>query len=459
MENHYDIAIIGAGPGGYVAAIHAAQLGLKTVCIDKRKELGGTCLNVGCIPSKALLSSTELFHRFQHDRQEHGISASDISIDFSSIMKRKNEIINHLENGIQASFKNSKVNFKQGQARFLTPHSLLIENRDKTETIEAKYILIATGSEPIKLPNLEFDEHQILSSTGALSLSKVPQRMVVIGGGSIGLELASVYNRLGTQVTVIEMLNRICFSMDQSISENLLLSLKKQGIQFMLSTQVITSVVQPNEVIFTVANEQKLENLSADVALVAVGRRPFTDGLDLDQIGVLRDKKGFITVDKAFRTSINHIFAYGDVVQGAMLAHRASEEGVAIVEMIAGKKVTLINSVTIPNVIYTSPEAASVGLTEEEAKQAQLSINIGKSQFKANPRAKCNGETEGFVKIISEARTNRLIGLHILGAHASELIAQGMIAINKKATLQDLAYAPYAHPTLSETIKEAAFLG
>ena len=457
MNDKYDLAVIGAGPGGYVAAIRASQLGLKTICIDKRAELGGTCLNVGCIPSKALLQSTELFAHLQHDGQEHGISVSGLTIDFSHLMERKKQIVKNLIKGIEGSFKSNHVDFLQGQARFIDAHHLTVEGNDgKINEIESTNILIATGSESIALPNLSFDEQRVLSSTGALNLPAIPKQMIVVGAGSIGLELASVYNRLGTEVVVVEMLDRICCAMDRSISQRLLSILKKQGITFLLSTQVITAVAQPKEVFLTVANDEKLQNLSADVVLVAVGRRPYTQGLDLNKVGIQVDKKGFVSVNKAFQTSHENIFAIGDCIEGSMLAHKASEEGIAVVEMLAKQRISPVSDMTIPNVIYTYPEAASVGMTEDEAKQANLDIMVGESQFKANPRARCAGETEGFVKVIGEKHSGRLIGLHILGSHASELIGEGMIAISKQSLVRDLAYAPHAHPSLSEAIKEAA---
>lgn len=458
MAKHYDLAIIGAGPGGYVAAIRAAQLGLKTVCIDKRAELGGTCLNIGCIPSKSLLQSTEMYDWLRHEGSAHGIATSNYTIDFSQMMKRKNEVVKSLGDGIVGLFKKHDIEFLQGEARFLDPHLIEVSNGKETHQVEAEYILLATGSEPIPLPDVPFDERQILSSTGALSLPKVPKRMAVIGGGAIGVELASVYHRLGCDVTVVEMLNRICPTMDQSISQQLLQVLKKQGMKFMLSSQVITVVKQPDEVILTIQQEEALTNLSVDVVLVAIGRRPYAKGLNLETIGVEVDKQGFVSIDEAFRTAQPHIFAIGDLIQGAMLAHRASEEGVAVAELISNQLIDPVEYATIPNVVYTSPEVAAVGLTEEEALEADLTVKIGKCSFKGIPRARCSGETEGFVKLIGDAKTDRLIGMHILGAHASELIEEGMMAIKKNATLHDLAYAPNAHPTLSEAIKEAALM-
>lgn len=450
----YDIAIIGAGPGGYVAAVRAAQLGLKTVCIDKRDTVGGTCLNVGCIPSKALLYSTELYRTFQHDAKAHGIGGKP-TLDFSQMMSRKEGIVKGLVDGVAGLFKQHGIDFVKGEARFVTSTKLEVSQGGKKQEIEARHTLIATGSAPIALPGLVFDEKRVLSSTGALSLPEIPANMVVIGGGVIGVELASVYSRLGTKVTVVEMLDHICPAMDDAISRLLLQVLKKQGLEFLLSTTFVDAKVGRNEVVLNCKQGDKAVSLNGDVVLVAVGRRPYTQGLNLEGIGITVTPRGFVNVDGKFRTTQPNIYAIGDVIEGTMLAHLASDEGVAAVEIIAGQN-PRINYMAIPNVIYTSPEVAAVGFSEKEAKDAGLAIKVGASWFKANPRARCMGQTDGLVKIIGEARTGRVIGLHILGAEASELIAEGVLAIEKKATLHDVAYASHAHPTLSESIKEAA---
>lgn len=451
MTEQFDIAIIGAGPGGYVAALHASQSGLKTVCIDKRTEPGGTCLNEGCIPSKSLLSATEFLSRIHEKAKNNGIDVAGVVANFNQMMFRKKETVHSLVEGIRGLFHNQKVAYKVGQARFLDAHRIQVGE----EEVEAKQIIIATGAQPIALPGMKFDEKQLLSSTGALSLPQVPQRMIVIGAGVIGVELASVYSRLGTQVKIVEMLNQICPALDQSLSKQLQKALQKQGIEFLLATEVITSVVQPNEVILTVKQENRLQNMSADVVLIAIGRRPHTQGLGLELAGVEVDRRGFVRVDQHFRTNIPHIYAIGDVIEGPMLAHRASAEGVAVVDLICGKS-AFVDYLLVPNVIYTHPEVATVGLNEQEAKDLGLAAVIGTSYFKGNGRARCTDETEGFVKVVGDQRSGRLVGMSILGAHASELIAEGMIALQKKATLKDLAKAPHAHPTLSETIKEAA---
>ncbi len=456
MAETYDIAVIGAGPGGYIAAIRAAQLGFKTVCIDKRATLGGTCLNVGCIPSKALLQSTEMLAHLQREGKEHGLEYTDLKVNFSTLMERKKKIVSGLVEGIAGLLKRHAITVIQGEAEFVDDHHLLVKQANgEQKTIEATYILIASGSEPIALPDLPFDEKQIVSSTGALSLARIPERLLVVGGGVIGVELASVYQRLGAQVTIVEMLDHICPAMDAALSKQLLQSLKKQGIEFWLSSRVVTAVVQPEEVIVTIDQQGTLQNKSVQTVLVAVGRKPHTAGLHLERIGVQTTKQGFIPVDEMFRTAQPHIFAIGDVIEGVMLAHRASAEGIAVVEALKGQT-TAVNYLSIPNVIYTYPEVASVGLSEQEALQASLSIQTGISYFRGNSRARCSGETEGFVKIIRDQASGRMLGMHIVGPHASELIAEGMLAIQKQATVEDLANAAQAHPTLSEAIKEAA---
>jgi dihydrolipoamide dehydrogenase len=456
MADQYDVAIIGAGPGGYVAAIRAAQLGFKTVCIEKSPSFGGTCLNVGCIPSKTLLQATELLFRLKHEGKEQGIECLQMNVNFSQMMARKKQVVKSLVDGIAGLFSRHHITILQGTAEFVDPHRLRITQESGAhQEIEATYILIATGSQPIALPHLPFDERQIVSSTGALSLSKIPERLIVIGGGVIGVELASVYQRLGSQVKVIEMLDHICPALDSSLSKGLLQILRKQGIEFMLSSQVVTAVVQPEEVILTVNVNDQLQNLSAHVVLVAVGRRPYTEGLQLERVGIQRDKRGFISVDPHFRTAQPHIFAIGDVIEGMMLAHRASAEGVAVIESLKGEQ-PVINYLSIPNVIYTYPEVASVGLTEQEGQQAKLDLMVGTSFFKGNARARCSNETDGFVKVIGDKKSGRLVGMHILGPHASELIAEGMLAMQKKLTVKDIGEAAQAHPTLSEAIKEAA---
>ncbi len=455
MAERYDVAIIGAGPGGYAAAIRAAQLGFKTICIDKRNTLGGTCLNVGCIPSKTLLHATGLFSILQREGSLNAIECSQVKMDFPKLMARKREVVKGLVDGVAGLFKKNGVVSLQGEASFIDPHRLRVSSGSQTSEIEADSIILATGSEPIALPGLPFNEKNVVSSTGALSFLQAPKRLLVIGGGVIGVELASVYNRLGSSVTIIEMLDRLCPAMEVALTKQLLQILKKQGIQFKLSSKVVNAVVQPEEVILTVESEGQLQNVSGDSVLVAVGRRPYSQGLGLDKIGITVDRRGFVPVDGFFRTQQPHIFAIGDLIDGVMLAHRATEEGVVVIEWLKGER-SNVNYLAIPNVVYTDPEVASVGLTEQEAKETGRSLLVGTSFFRGNSRARCTGETEGFVKVIGDRETGRLMGMHIIGTHASELIAEGMLAMQLGATLAEIGQAVQAHPTLSEAIKEAA---
>lgn len=425
----YDVVVIGSGPGGYVAAIRAAQLGLKTACIEKGKTLGGTCLNVGCIPSKALL----------HD--------SEISKDFPKMMARKGKVVGGFTAGIEGLFKKNKIDWIHGSGRLTGPHTIDVGG----QVIEASNIILATGSVPIELPFLPFDEKRILSSTGALALETVPKKLLVIGAGVIGVELGSVYKRLGSEVIFIEFLDRICPAFDIALSKGLQKSLTAQGMVFHLSHKVMkaegtTLIVQgpSGETTFT-----------GDAILVAVGRKPFSENLGLETVGIQKDPKGFIPIDASFRTSQPHIFAIGDLIEGPMLAHKASEEGVAVAELIAGHHPT-VNYIAIPNVVYTHPEVASVGLTEEEVKSRGLAYKVSQFPFKANSRARCIDDDDGFVKIIAEEKSRRILGVHILGPNASELIAGAVLAIQFRATADQLADTCFAHPTLSESLKEAA---
>jgi dihydrolipoamide dehydrogenase len=425
----YDVVVIGSGPGGYVAAIRAAQLGLKTACIEKDPTLGGTCLNVGCIPSKVLL----------HD--------SETSTDFAKMMARKIEVVSGFTSGIQFLFKKNKIDWIAGFGRVKSPTAIDVDGK----TIEAKHIILATGSQPISLPFLPFNETTILSSTGALALSKVPKKMLVVGAGVIGVELGSVYKRLGSEVTFIEFLDRICPAFDTALSKGLQKALTAQGMVFHLSHKVIKA----QNTTLTVEGPSGQSEFTADVVLVAVGRRPYSDRLGLEEVGIQKDAKGFVIIDSSFRTSQPNIFAIGDLVDGPMLAHKASEEGAAVAELIAGHRPT-INYMAIPNVAYTHPEVAAVGLTEEEVKGRNLAYKSSTFPFKANSRARCMNDEEGFVKILAEEKSRRILGVHILGPHASELIAEATLAIQLKATADQLAETCHAHPTLSEALKEAA---
>lgn len=450
----YDVAVIGSGPGGYIAAIRAAQLGFKVACIEKDEKLGGTCLNVGCIPSKALLQSSEYYAWLTHEAKDHGITAPNPTFSLAEMMQRKTKVVTSLVDGVAGLFKRHQVERIQGTGKLLSPNQIEVDDGKSKRTVEAEYILLATGSEPIQLPFLPFDEKRVLSSTGALSLDAVPKRMLVIGAGVIGVELASVYSRLGAEVIVVEMLDTICPAMDHTMSKTLLQILKKQGLTFHLGVQVTKAVVEKGVVLTVNHNDQEM-SLAGDVVLVAVGRRPYTKGLGLAEVGIATSPRGFVTVDRNFRTTIPNIFAIGDLVDGPMLAHRASDEGVAAVEIMAGLH-PHINYMAIPNVIYTHPEVAALGLTEKEALDMGLKLKIGTSFFKGNARARCTGYTEGLVKVIGDAVTGRLLGMHIIGPHASEMIGEGVIAIEMKATVEQIAKASHAHPALCEAIKEAA---
>ncbi len=446
----FDLIVIGSGPGGYVAAIRAAELGMKVACIEKDKVLGGTCLHVGCIPSKALLQATEHYQWLTTKAAEFGIIGSAV-VDFPALMQRKEGIVKGLASGIATHFTKEKIETVYGNAQFTSPTAVAVGDRQLT----AKWFIVATGSVPIALPFLPFDEKKVVSSTGALALESVPEKMVVVGGGAIGVELASVYARLGSSVQIVEMLPQIVAGFDGAVSRLLLQLLQKQGIVFHLEATVQSAKVQEQSVLLSVQQKEQTKEIEADVVLVAVGRRPYTQGLDLEKAGVKTTPKGFINVDGNLRSSNPQVMAIGDVIEGPMLAHRASHEGIALAEHLAGKTAQM-QAISIPNVVYTHPEAASVGLTEEEAKAAGLSTFTGQAWFKGNGRARCEGETEGFVKLLGEKSSGRLIGLHIIGAHASELIAEGVIALDKRATVRDLAHGCFPHPTLSEVVMEAA---
>lgn len=454
-ESKYDIVVIGSGPGGYVAAIRAAQLGFKTACIEKESSLGGTCLNVGCIPSKTFLQSTEYYSLMEKDAEVHGIEFQNLKPDFTKMVERKESVVKGLTDGIAQLFKKNKIDRIQGHASFVTPNKIEVDNGKEKQQIVADYFILATGSEPTPLPFLPFDEKTILSSTGALSLKKIPKKMIVIGAGVIGVELASVYRRIGTEVTIVEMLDVICPAMDATISKTLLQILKKQGLEFYLGAKVKEGKINSKGATITFSHENKDVKIEADVVLVAVGRRPYTKGLNLEKAGITCTKQGLIPVDNTFRTSQSHVFAIGDIVDGPMLAHKASEEGVAAVEVIAGLN-PHVNYIAIPNVIYTHPEVAAAGLTESEANAFGLKPIVGVFNFKGNPRARCSNDTEGLVKIIGDEASGRLLGLHIIGPHASELIGEGVIALEKGATIEEIANASHAHPTLCEAIKDAA---
>jgi dihydrolipoamide dehydrogenase len=454
----YDLIVIGSGPGGYICAIRAAQLGMKVAVVEKEKTFGGTCLNVGCIPSKALLHASELYEETGHDFSKMGIQVGNRSLDLPSMMKFKDEGVDGNVKGVAFLFKKNKIDSYQGLGRIAAPGRVEVNADDgKTETLETKAIVIATGSDVAKLRGIDIDEKRIVSSTGALVLSAVPARLLVVGAGVIGLELGSVWRRLGAEVIVVEFLDRILPGMDLDVGRSFQRLLQKQGITFRLSSKVtsVDSSGQRLKAQVEPATGGAAETIEADVALVAVGRVPFTEGLGLEAVGVAKDNRGRVIVDQHLQTNVAGIFAIGDVIAGPMLAHKAGDEGVAVAEILAGQA-GHVNYDVIPNVVYTFPEVASVGKTEEELKEAGISYNIGKFPFTANGRAKVNHQTDGFVKILADAKTDRVLGVHIVGADAGNMIAEAAIAMEFGAAAEDIARTCHAHPTLTEAVKEAA---
>ena len=453
--SNYDIAIIGGGPGGYVCAIRAAQLGLKTVCIEKNSSLGGACLNAGCIPSKTLLHSSEMFYNINNHGDELGIIYSNMQPDLKKMMQHKNKVIKNFDNSIRDLLKRNKIDHIQGEAEIITPSKIKVSQEDKISKIDTKYIVLATGSHPVELAQLPFDKKHVISSSEALSLSKIPKSMVVIGAGPIGLEIASIYNRLGTEVKVIEISDSIGGHIDNTIALKLKAEFEKQGIKFFLKTEVSRGKVTDGQISIMATQNKQSFLINGEIALVSAGRTPTTARLGLENIGVQISSNGFIPVDSEFRSSCSNIFAIGDLIEGPMLAHKASSEGTAVAEIISGNK-SQVNYLIMPNVIYTAPEVAAVGLTEKEAKDLGLELKIGQASFSSNSRAHCHGETDGIVKIIAEANSEKIIGLHILGHNASEIITEGSIAMHKKLSLDDIINTTHPHPTLSEAIHEAA---
>jgi len=456
-DQSYDVVVIGGGPGGYVCAIRAAQLGLKTACVEKRGALGGTCLNVGCIPSKALLNASEKYHEACHSLADFGVKPGNVDLDLATMMAQKDKIVADLTKGIELLFKKNKVDYLRGSATLAGPGSLRVEHGDGARDVEARSVVIATGSNHAVLPGLAIDERRIVSSTGALALAEVPKHLVVVGGGYIGLEMGSVWQRLGAEVTVVEFLDRIVPGMDGEIAKNFQRILKKQGFAFRLSTKVTAAKTGKTNVKLTLepAKGGEPETLEADVVLVSVGRRPYTEGLGLDRAGVAQDETGRIKVDAHFRTNISGIYAIGDVIAGPMLAHKAEEEGVAVAEILAGQA-GHVNYETVPGVIYTWPEVAAVGRTEEQLKETSVEYRVGKFPFSANSRARANVFTEGFVKILADAKTDRVLGAHIIGPEAGNLIHEIVVLMEFGGSAEDLARSVHAHPTLNEAVKEAA---
>jgi len=449
----YDLIVIGGGPGGYVASIRGAQLGMKTACVENGPALGGTCLNVGCIPSKALLTSSEKFTETKNHLGVHGVKVGNVTLDLDAMMAHKSKVVKDNTTGIEYLFRKNKVDWLKGKGTISAPGQVTVGN----ETYAAKNIIIATGSESMPLPGITVDEKRIVTSTGALALSSVPKKMVVIGGGVIGLELGSVWQRLGAEVTVIEFLDRVLPGMDIEISKTAQKILGKQGLQFKLGTKVTSARVEGDQVSLTVeaAAGGSAEKIQADVVLLSIGRRPYTEGLGLEKVGVKLDDRKRIAVDHHFRTNVKGIYAIGDVIAGAMLAHKAEEEGVVCAEIIAGQS-GHINYDAIPNVVYTWPEIASVGKSEEQLKAEGIQYKTGKFPFTANGRARAMADTEGFVKILADAKTDRVLGAHIIGPDAGTMIAELALAIEFSASSEDIARTSHAHPTLNEAVKEAA---
>ena len=453
MAEEYDVIVIGSGPGGYVCAIRAAQLGLKTACVEKRATLGGTCLNIGCIPSKALLQSSENFEEARDHFADHGVMIESVKLDLGRMQARKGEVVGANTKGVEFLFKKNKVDWLKGTGTISAPGVVSVDGTEYA----AKHIVLATGSESIPLPGVDVDEKRVVSSTGALELDQVPGKMVVIGGGYIGLELGSVWKRLGADVTVVEYLDRLVPGMDAEIAKTFERVLGKQGITFRLGMKVTAADTSGNQIKLTVepAKGGEAETIEADVVLVAIGRRAFTDGLGLDALGVKRDDRGRVEVDAHYASNVAGIYAIGDVIAGPMLAHKAEEEGVALAEQIAGQA-GHVNYGVIPGVVYTWPEVASVGFTEEQLKQQGVTYAVGKFPFTANGRARAMGSTDGFVKILADKASDKVLGAHIIGPDAGTLIAEIATAMEFGASSEDIARTCHAHPTLSEAVKEAA---
>ena len=457
MSETFEVVIIGGGPGGYVCAIRSAQLGFKTACIESKNTLGGTCLNVGCIPSKSLLNLSENFNKVKKNFSNLGITTGKVTLNLSKMMKTKEKSVTVLTKGIEFLFKKNKVAYIKGQASFKSNNEIIVQEKNSQKIYRANHIIISTGSEPTSLPGIKINEKIIVSSTGALSFNKVPKELVIIGGGYIGLEMGSVWKRLGSNVTVIEFLDHIVTGMDKDISIEFLKILKKQEINFKLNSKVsAVSVVKGKAVVDYTSNETSVrKRIQADKVLVAVGRKPNTEGLNLKKMSIKCDNQGRIQVDNKFQTSIKNIYAIGDVIKGPMLAHKAEEEGIAVAEIIAGQS-GHVNYNIIPGVIYTSPEVASVGKTEQQLINENIKYKIGKFPFMANSRAKVINEIEGFVKILADEKTDKLLGIHMIGPHAGDMIAEMVLAMEFGASSEDIARTCHAHPTYSEAIKEAA---
>jgi len=456
MSEKFQAVVIGGGPGGYVCAIRLAQLGLKTACIESRGSLGGTCLNVGCIPSKSLLNLSEEFHKVKN-LSNKGIEVGEVKLNLNKMMKNKDKAVTVLTKGVEFLLKKNKVSYFKGHGSFKSKNEINIQDTDnKNITISAENVIIATGSVPASLPGIKYDEKIILSSTGALKIEKVPKKMIVIGGGYIGLEMGSVWSRLGTDVHVVEFLENITPGMDKEISLEFMKILKKQGIKFHMQHKVEKIQKKANSaVVSTLDKDGNKKDFNCDVVLISVGRKPNTDGLNINAAGIKLDENQRVITDKNYKTNQSNIYAIGDVIAGPMLAHKAEDEGIAVAENIAGQS-GHVNYNTIPGVIYTSPEVASIGKTEEQLKEMNVDYKIGKFSFMANSRAKAIGDSEGFVKILADTNTDKVLGAHLIGPHAGELIAEIGIAMEFGASSEDIARTCHAHPTFSEAVKEAA---
>ena len=458
MQKSFDVIVIGGGPGGYVCAIRSAQLGFKTACIESRGTLGGTCLNVGCIPSKSLLNLSENYHKAQREFNSLGIEASRIKLNLSKMMSNKNKSVLTLTKGVEYLFKKNKITYLKGNGSISSQNIVTVVDEFKKKlNYQTKNIVISTGSIPASLPGIKIDEKIIVSSTGALSFNKVPKELIIIGGGYIGLEMGSVWKRLGSNVTVVEFLDHIIPGMDSDISTEFLKILKKQGINFKLNSKVtaVSTVKDQAVVDFTNNESAKRERIQTDKVLIAVGRKPNIEGLNFTKIGIKKDTQGRIQVNKKFQTKFENIYAIGDVIPGPMLAHKAEDEGIAVAEIIAGQA-GHVNYDVIPAVIYTSPEVAAVGKTEEQLKKEKIKYKVGKFPFLANSRARVNNETEGFVKIIADEKSDKVLGAHMIGPHVGTMIAEVALAMEFGASSEDIARTCHAHPTYTEAIKEAA---
>ena len=456
MSEKFQAVVIGGGPGGYVCAIRLSQLGIKTACVESRESLGGTCLNIGCIPSKNLLNFSENFHKAKK-LTNLGIEVGEVKLNLEKMMKNKDKAVSTLTKGVEFLFKKNKVTHLKGIASFKSKNKISIVNKEKKEiSIETDNVIISTGSEPVSLPGTKFDEETIVSSTGALSLKKIPKKMVVVGGGYIGLEMGSVWSRLGSEVHIIEFLDHITPGMDKEISKEFMKILQKQGIKFHMQTKVDSIKKNKNGAVVSTTNKEgKKVNFECDVVLISVGRKSYIKNLNLEAVGVALDQKKRIKTDKNFLTNVKNIYAIGDVIKGPMLAHKAEEEGIAVAENIAGQS-GHVNYDVIPGVIYTSPEVAAIGKTEEQLNELNIKYKIGKFPFMANSRAKAIDQSEGFVKILSDQTTDKVLGAHIIGNHAGEMIAEIAIAMEFGASSEDIARTCHAHPTFSEALKEAA---